>query len=68
MTWAEACNDKSLHDLPYKVELAMKRRLYFEKGAIEFWYCDAAGFITCHDPTGEIHQSKLCPQFPRQVG
>jgi Uma2 family endonuclease len=157
MTWAEACNDKSLHDLPYKVELnrqgkiimsptrnthgyyqgeithllrtllphgsvivecaidtsegtyvadvtwvsadrfkilkdelsssiapeicvevwspsnspeelEMKRRLYFGKGAIEFWYCDAAGFITCHDTTGVIHQSRLCPQFPRQVG
>jgi Uma2 family endonuclease len=48
-------------------ELEMKKRLYFEKGALEFWYCDATGQITQFDKSGELAQSKLCPQFPRQV-
>lgn len=48
-------------------ELAMKRRLYLEKGAGEFWYCDAEGRITHFDKSGELPESKLCPRFPRQI-
>ncbi len=48
-------------------ELAMKRRLYLEKGALEFWYCDAKGGISHFDESGEVAESKLCPQFPKQV-
>ncbi|HZV36023.1 MAG TPA: Uma2 family endonuclease [Verrucomicrobiae bacterium] len=48
-------------------EIAMKRRLYLEKGAVEFWYCDAEGRITHFDKSGELPQSKLCPRFPKQI-
>lgn len=48
-------------------EIALKRRVYLEHGAQEFWYCDAHGNITFFDIAGELAQSKLCPQFPRQV-
>ena len=27
MTWVEACHDRSLHDLPYKVELNRQEQL-----------------------------------------
>jgi Uma2 family endonuclease len=48
-------------------EIEMKQRLYLSKGAVEFWYCDANGRITQFDKSGELAQSKLCPQFPRQI-
>lgn len=51
-----------------KDEIAMKRRLYMEKGAQEFWYCDAQGRITYFDQSGSLAQSKLCPGFPQQIG
>jgi Uma2 family endonuclease len=49
-------------------ELEMKRRLYFEKGALEFWHCDAFGQLTFFDSSGQLVQSKLCPKFPRKIG
>lgn len=48
-------------------EIKMKCRLYLEKGAEEFWYCDAEGRLTHFDKSGELGQSKLCPRFPRQI-
>jgi Uma2 family endonuclease len=48
-------------------EIEMKRRLYFEKGAVEFWYCDADGRVSWFDNSGGISKSALCPGFPRQV-
>jgi len=48
-------------------EIEMKKRLYFAKAAVEFWYCDSQGRIAQFDQSGELAQSKLCPQFPRQV-
>jgi Uma2 family endonuclease len=49
-------------------EMDSKRQLYLAKGASEFWYCDAHGQITHFDRDGSIPQSKLCPQFPKQIG
>jgi Uma2 family endonuclease len=49
-------------------EIEMKRRLYFQKGAVEFWHCDAKGRMTHFDQTGQIAQSRLCPEFPKRVG
>jgi len=49
-------------------EIEMKRRLYFAKGAIEFWYCDENGAITHFDATGQLAKSKMCPTFPNKVG
>lgn len=49
-------------------EIAMKRRLYLQKGAAEFWYCDAKGSMTFFNLDGPLPKSKLCPAFPPQVG
>ena len=49
-------------------EIEMKRRLYFEKGALEFWYCDETGRLTFFDTKGQLMQSKLCPNIPSKVG
>jgi Uma2 family endonuclease len=48
-------------------EMEFRRRLYFEKGAVEFWLCDLNGDMTFFDAAGSLPQSKLCPQFPMQV-
>jgi Uma2 family endonuclease len=48
-------------------ELAERRQLFFQKGALEFWLCGLYGEMTFFDPAGEIPASQLCPDFPRQV-
>jgi Uma2 family endonuclease len=48
-------------------EMAMKRRLYLEKGAAEFWYCDKKGAMTFFNCEGPLAQSALCPEFPHQI-
>lgn len=48
-------------------ELMERKRLFFERGALEFWTCDLQGTMTFHDPSGVIPQSQLCPAFPRQI-
>jgi Uma2 family endonuclease len=50
-----------------QAEFAERKRLYFEKGAQEFWLCDQAGTMTFFDPAGQIPQSKLCPKFPGKI-
>jgi Uma2 family endonuclease len=44
-----------------------RKRLYFEKGAAEFWVCDLDGRMEFHDSTGSIPQSRLCPEFPPKI-
>lgn len=48
-------------------EIAMKRRLYLQKGAVEFWYCDKNGKVTFFNADGPLAQSALCPEFPHKV-
>ena len=48
-------------------ELEERKRLYFEKGASEFWLCGLQGEMTFFDPGGKIEQSHLCPDFPKQI-
>jgi Uma2 family endonuclease len=48
-------------------ELNERKRLYFEKGASEFWLCGMSGHMTFFDPAGKIELSRLCPEFPKQV-
>jgi Uma2 family endonuclease len=48
-------------------EIARKRRLYVQKGAVEFWYCDKDGAMTFFDSNGPLAKSSLCPQFPHEV-
>ena len=48
-------------------EVEMRKRLFFEKGAIEFWLCDLLGEMTFFDAAGPMQSSKLCPNFPARV-
>jgi Uma2 family endonuclease len=48
-------------------EIEMKKRLYFGKGASEFWYCDAKGKMAFFDQTGPLAASTFCPGFPAQI-
>ncbi|MBI4664692.1 MAG: Uma2 family endonuclease [Verrucomicrobia bacterium] len=48
-------------------ELMERKRLFFEKGALEFWLCGLEGQMTFFDPAGEVPQSRLCPEFPKTV-
>jgi Uma2 family endonuclease len=48
-------------------ELEERRRLFFEKGAVEFWVCDLLGNMTFSDGGGSLAASKLCPKFPAKL-
>src|SRR6266567_1661022 len=48
-----------------EAELLERKRLYFEKGAAEFWLCGLSGEMSFFDPVGEIAPSRLCPEFPK---
>ena len=48
-------------------ELAAKRTLYFEAGALEVWQCEENGTLRFHTPEGERAHSALAPEFPRQL-
>ena len=48
-------------------ELQERRRLFFEKGASEFWLCGLKGEMTFFDPAGPILDSRLCPDSPKQI-
>jgi Uma2 family endonuclease len=48
-------------------EIAERRRLFFEQGAQECWVCGLFGGMTFFDQSGEIPQSRLCANFPKQI-
>jgi Uma2 family endonuclease len=48
-------------------EMMERKRLYFERGAEEFWLCNLNGQLTFYDQAGVIPQSKLCPGFAKQI-
>ena len=48
-------------------EMRTKRQLYFERGALEVWICDAEGKLTFFSPAGQLAQSALFPDFPTQI-
>ena len=48
-------------------ELIERKRLFFEKGAEEFWRCGLTGEMSFFDPAGKIPHSKLYPGFPKQI-
>ena len=50
-----------------EAELMERKRLFFEKGALEFWLCNLQGELTFFDSAGAIPRSRLCPDFPKQV-
>ena len=48
-------------------ELAIKRALYFEAGALEVWLCDESGAPSFQTPEGEQPRSGLAPDFPLRL-
>ncbi len=48
-------------------EMEAKREDYFEAGTLECWFCDLSGAMRFYGPEGELEQSRLCPEFPKQV-
>jgi len=48
-------------------ELEERKRLFFAKGALEFWVCGLNGEMSFFDPGGPIPHSRLYPDFPKHV-
>jgi Uma2 family endonuclease len=48
-------------------EMQAKRQLYFERGALEVWLCDADGKLTFFNPAGQLARSALFPGFPSRI-
>ena len=48
-------------------QMEAKRADYFEAGTLECWFCDLSGAMRFYGLEGELEQSQLCPEFPRQV-
>ena len=49
-------------------EITAKRDLYFAAGAEEVWTCNKKGVMKFYTTKGEIKQSHLVPDFPRNSG
>jgi Uma2 family endonuclease len=48
-------------------ELKERKRLFFEKGAVEFWVCDLLGNMAFTDAGGDLAASKYCPKIPGKL-
>jgi Uma2 family endonuclease len=48
-------------------EITAKRKLYFERGALEVWTCDLNGTVHFYDPEGELEASALAIGFPKLI-
>lgn len=48
-------------------EMLHKMKLYFEKGATEVWICDRKAQMHYYSPEGPLENSRLCPEFPREI-
>ena len=47
--------------------MEFKRQLYLDAQAIEVWLCNEQGEMKFYHQQGELEQSLLVPQFPRQI-
>jgi Uma2 family endonuclease len=54
-----------MHNSP--AEMMVKKELYFAAGSQEFWLCSEKGEMTFFRATGELPNSELCPQFPKNI-
>jgi len=50
-----------------KAEMNEKKELYFARGCLEFWLCDASGNMKFYKNTGELENSLLFNKFPHKV-
>jgi hypothetical protein len=48
-------------------EMEFKKKLYFEAQALEVWLCNEQGQIRFYNEQGELEQSLLVPDFPKQI-
>ena len=48
-------------------EMERKRKLYFEKGSKEVWFCDKEGTMHFFNPRGELERSELFGEFPGHI-
>ncbi len=48
-------------------EMEVKRALYFEQGAKEFWICDEYGNISFYDAKRKLNKSKMFPEFSDKI-
>ena len=44
-----------------------KKDLYIDAGALECWICDENGIMRFYNLTGSLEQSRLVPEFPKQI-
>ena len=48
-------------------EMDMKKTLYFQQQAQEFWICDQQGNLRFFNPQSELLYSELVPKFPNKI-
>lgn len=48
-------------------EMEFKKQLYFASQALEVWLCNEAGQMFFYNVQGELEQSLLVPNFPKQI-
>jgi Uma2 family endonuclease len=48
-------------------EMMLRRDLFFQSGALEFWLCSADGAMTFYGAEGVLAKSKLVPKFPTKI-
>jgi len=48
-------------------EMAEKRQLYFEAGAIEVWMCNENGVVSFFNAEQQLTRSVFVPEFPEKV-
>lgn len=47
--------------------MEFEKQLYFEAQALEVWLCDEQGEIKFYNQHGELEQSLLVPNSPKQI-
>ncbi len=66
MTWQEVCQDKSLANLPYKIDLDGRGQIIMSPRHNKHGYCQ--GKIVSHfDATTQLATSSLCPDMPASL-
>jgi hypothetical protein len=50
-------------------EIAEKRALYFDAGAVEVWLCSTSGVMSFFSGKAArpLRASRVCPDFPRRI-
>ena len=76
--WAKICDDYSASVAPEicvevlspnnrLAQMMVKRDLYLEAGAREYWLCDKNGRLLFFDEHGQLERSRMAPKFPTKI-